>query len=43
VTKIITDIGSEVQSLTLDELRAYVRQEAALLSGIVKASGARAD
>src|SRR5262249_59436176 len=43
VTKIITDTGSEVQSLTLDELRAYVRQEAALLSGIVKASGARAD
>jgi len=43
VTKIITDTGSDVQSLSLDELRAYVRQEAALLSGIVKASGARAD
>jgi len=43
VTRIITDTGSEVQSLTLDELRAYVRQETALLAGIVKASGARAD
>ena len=43
VTKIITDTGSEVQSLSLDELRAYVRSEAALFAGIVKASGARVD
>jgi tripartite-type tricarboxylate transporter receptor subunit TctC len=43
VTKIITDTGSEVQSLTLDELRAYLRQEAALFAGIAKASGTRID
>jgi tripartite-type tricarboxylate transporter receptor subunit TctC len=43
VTKIITDTGSEVQSLSLDELRAYVRKEAALFSAIVKASGTRVD
>src|SRR5262249_57828721 len=43
VTKIITDTGSEVQSLTLDELPDYMRRQAALLSAIVKASGARAD
>jgi tripartite-type tricarboxylate transporter receptor subunit TctC len=43
VVKIITETGSEVQSLSLAELRAYVRQEAALFADIVKASGARAD
>lgn len=43
VTKIITDTGSEVQSLTLDELKAYLRQEAALFAGIAKASGTRID
>ena len=41
VTKIITDTGSEVQSLTLDELRAYLRQEQELFAGIAKASGTR--
>jgi tripartite-type tricarboxylate transporter receptor subunit TctC len=41
VTKIITDTGSEVQSLTLDQLKAYLRQEAALFSGIAKASNPR--
>jgi tripartite-type tricarboxylate transporter receptor subunit TctC len=43
VTKIITDTGSEVQSLTLDELRAYLRQEESLFAGIAKASGTRID
>ena len=43
VTKIITETGSEVQSLTLDELRVYLRQEAALFAGIAKASGTRID
>jgi tripartite-type tricarboxylate transporter receptor subunit TctC len=43
VTKVITDTGSEVQSLTLDELRAYLRQEAALFADIAKASGTRID
>jgi tripartite-type tricarboxylate transporter receptor subunit TctC len=43
VTKIITDMGSEAQSLTLAELKAYVRREAALFAAIVKSSGARAD
>jgi tripartite-type tricarboxylate transporter receptor subunit TctC len=43
VTKIITDTGSEVQSLTLDQLKAYLRQEAALFSGIAKASNTRID
>ena len=43
VTKIITDTGSEVQSLTLDELKAYLRQESALFSGIAKASNTRID
>ena len=43
VTKIIADIGSEAQALSLDELKTYVRQEAALFAGIVKSSGARVD
>ena len=43
VTKIITDTGSEVQSLNLAELRAYLRQEAALFASIAKASGTRID
>lgn len=43
VTKIITDTGSEVQSLTLDELKAYLRRELALFSGIAKASNTRID
>jgi tripartite-type tricarboxylate transporter receptor subunit TctC len=43
VTKIITDTGSEVQSLSLDELRAYLRREEALFAGIAKASGTRID
>jgi tripartite-type tricarboxylate transporter receptor subunit TctC len=43
VTKIITDTGSEVQSLTLDELKTYLRQELALFAGIAKASGTRID
>src|SRR5262245_59022609 len=43
VNKTSTDTGSEVQSLTLDELRAYLRQEEALFAGIAKASGTRID
>jgi tripartite-type tricarboxylate transporter receptor subunit TctC len=43
VVRIITETGSEVQSLTLDELRAYLRQEEALFAGIAKASGTRID
>ena len=43
VTRIITETGSEVQSLNLDELRAYLRQELALFAGIAKASGTRID
>jgi tripartite-type tricarboxylate transporter receptor subunit TctC len=43
VVKIITDTGSEVQSLTLNELRAYLRQEEALFAGIAKASNTRID
>jgi tripartite-type tricarboxylate transporter receptor subunit TctC len=43
VTKIIADMGSEAQSLTLDELKAYVRREAALFAGIVKSSGAHVE
>jgi tripartite-type tricarboxylate transporter receptor subunit TctC len=43
VTKIIADLGSEPQALSLDELKAYVRREAAYFGGIVKASGARVD
>ncbi len=43
VTRIITETGSEVQSLSLDELRAYLRQELALFAGIAKASGTRID
>jgi tripartite-type tricarboxylate transporter receptor subunit TctC len=43
VTKIITDTGSEVQSLTLDQLRSYLRQEESLFSSIAKAGGIRID
>ena len=43
VTRIITETGSEVQSLNLDELRSYLRQELALFAGIAKASGTRID
>jgi tripartite-type tricarboxylate transporter receptor subunit TctC len=43
VTKIIADLGSEPQALSLDELKAYVRREAAYFGAIVKASGARVD
>lgn len=43
VTKIITDMGSEPQSMTLEELKAYVHKEAATFAGIVKMSGARID
>jgi tripartite-type tricarboxylate transporter receptor subunit TctC len=43
VAKIIADLGSEPQALSLDELKAYVRREAAYFGGIVKASGARVD
>src|SRR5712671_3902356 len=43
VTKIIADMGSEAQALSLDQLKTYVRQEAALFAGIVKSSGARVD
>jgi tripartite-type tricarboxylate transporter receptor subunit TctC len=43
VAKIIADLGSESQALSLDELKAYVRREAAYFGGIVKASGARVD
>jgi hypothetical protein len=32
-----------VQSLSLDELRAYLRREEALFAGIAKASGTRID
>jgi hypothetical protein len=41
--KSIADLGSEPQALSLDELKAYVRREAAYFGGIVKASGARVD
>jgi tripartite-type tricarboxylate transporter receptor subunit TctC len=43
VAKIIADLGSEPQALSLDELKAYVHREAAFFAGIVKASGARVD
>jgi tripartite-type tricarboxylate transporter receptor subunit TctC len=43
VVKIITETGSEVQSLTLAELRDYLRRETALFAGIAKASGTRID
>jgi tripartite-type tricarboxylate transporter receptor subunit TctC len=43
VTRIITEMGSEAQALSLDELKAYVRREAALFAGIVRSSGARVD
>jgi len=43
VAKIIADLGSEPQALSLDELKAYVRREAAYFGAIVKASGARVD
>jgi tripartite-type tricarboxylate transporter receptor subunit TctC len=43
VAKIIADLGSEPQALSLDELKIYVRREAAYFGGIVKASGARVD
>ena len=44
VTKIITDTGSEVQSLTpRGASRPTLRQEAALFSGIAKASNTRID
>jgi tripartite-type tricarboxylate transporter receptor subunit TctC len=43
VTKIIADLGSEPQALSLDELKAYVRREATYFGAIVKASGARVD
>jgi tripartite-type tricarboxylate transporter receptor subunit TctC len=43
VAKIIADLGSEPQALSLDELKDYVRREAAYFAGIVKASGARID
>jgi tripartite-type tricarboxylate transporter receptor subunit TctC len=43
VTKIIADMGSEAQALSLAELKAYVSREARYFAAIVKASGARAD
>ena len=43
VAKIIADLGSEPQALSLDELKAFVRHDAVYFGGIVKASGARAD
>jgi tripartite-type tricarboxylate transporter receptor subunit TctC len=43
VAKIIADLGSEPQALSLDELKAYVHREAVSFAGIVKASGARVD
>jgi tripartite-type tricarboxylate transporter receptor subunit TctC len=43
VAKIIADLGSEPQALSLDELKAYVRREAAYFGAVVKASGARVD
>jgi tripartite-type tricarboxylate transporter receptor subunit TctC len=43
VIKIITSTGSEVQSLSLGQLKAYLRQEAALFSRIAKASNTRID
>ena len=43
VAKIIADLGSEPQALSLDELKAYVHREATFFAGIVKASGARVD
>jgi tripartite-type tricarboxylate transporter receptor subunit TctC len=43
VVRIIKDLGSEPQALSLDELKAYVQREAALFAPIVKASGARVD
>jgi tripartite-type tricarboxylate transporter receptor subunit TctC len=43
VTRIIADMGSEAQALSLDELKTYVRHEAAYFAGIVKSSGAKVD
>jgi tripartite-type tricarboxylate transporter receptor subunit TctC len=43
VTKIIHDLGSEPQAMSLDELKAYVHREAAYFSAIVKSSGARVE
>ncbi len=43
VAKIIADLGSEPQALSLDELKAFVRHDAAYFGAIVKSSGARAD
>jgi tripartite-type tricarboxylate transporter receptor subunit TctC len=43
VTRIIDQMGSEAQAMSLDELKAYVRREAAYFATIVKASGARVD
>ena len=43
VTRIIADMGSEAQALSLAELRAYVHREAAYFGKIVRSSGARAD
>ena len=43
VTKIIADMGSEAQALSLADLKAFARREAAYFAQIVKASGARAD
>ncbi len=43
VAKIIADLGSEPQALSLDELKAFMRRDAAYFGAIVRASGARAD
>jgi tripartite-type tricarboxylate transporter receptor subunit TctC len=43
VAKIIADLGSEPQALSLDALKQYVHREATYFGAIVKASGARAD
>ncbi len=43
VIKIITDLGSEPQALSLGALRSYLRDEASLFAGIARAGGIRID
>ena len=43
VKDIITKTGGETPTMSLDELKTYVRKEAALFADIVRASGARVD
>ena len=43
VTRIIADMGSEAQALSLAELKGFVHREAGYFAKIVTSSGARAD